>query len=208
MMAVGSCNHLPAGEHFGVYDGSLTSFYDVPSEDVLLTHGAIRYAEHYNECGPYTRFRFQLCRNNLKGACTKGGNCTYVHVTRLPTPSPVHVNGVSAGYPTMPAGVVMYVHLPSSNAPPMQIASEKMLRTAGAEAIMESITNATPLQIKRPQHCAHFTYKKICNRGSLCQFLHVPSYEWKGQSRIQRQHDDVQQYDVSCNDENLEYYGY
>lgn len=170
----GDCSGMdvfPAGFIFEVYDGHLTQVYQVPSENVVPTHGAIRYVEHYNSCGPYTRYRFQICHNYLCGRCTKGVSCTYVHVNSLPPSTMIHVYGVR-DYEMMPPGVTLFVHCPHSSAAPQMIPSQQLIRTEGAASMIQAVMSGTPSSVQRPQHCAHYQYKKVCNRGYSCNFIH------------------------------------
>jgi len=166
-----SMEHFPEGWKFNVYDGRLTCYFEIPSELVAPTHGAIRYIEHYNEVGPYSRFRFQICHNYACGKCTKGFNCTYIHAQQLPQSNVIHVNGMLA-YETLPPGMSMFVHVPGSNGAPQLIPSEYILCTAGSRKLFEDALNGDATRINRPQHCAHYQFKKVCNRGTACSFIH------------------------------------
>jgi len=161
--------NFPEGWTFKVYDGNLQNFFEIRSEEVQPTHGAIRYIEHFNEMGPYTRFRFQLCNNFLGGHCRKGFECTYVHALSLPRAYNVHVNG-QHGYETLPPGYCLDVYTPSQNAPPQSIPTHYILHTLGSEkAFKDMVTRKCTF---RGQHCAHYQYKRICNLGDRCSFIH------------------------------------
>jgi hypothetical protein len=162
---------FPRGWTFNVYDGRLTSYVEVPSECVVPTNGGIRYVEHYNETGPYSRFRFQVCHNFLNGCCNKGASCTYIHATHLPTPRRIHVMNAD-GYERLPAGVALCIHLPGGGSRPQMIPSEYILRTEGSEKLYREIAEGQRRSMHRPQHCAHFQFKKVCNRGPDCSFIH------------------------------------
>ena len=165
-------SNCPPGHSFQLYDAALTKHFDVPSQDVVVTHGAVRYAEHFNEHGPYSKFRFQLCSKFLNKICSKGAACTYIHASKLPQGSDLHVLG-GKGYEMMPAGVNMYVYKPNDQATPQTLASELLLKTVGAQAVMDTILgNTTTTTVQRPQHCAHFQFRKVCNRGGKCNFIH------------------------------------
>jgi len=156
-----------------VYDAMLTLHYDIPSENVIPTHGAVRYIEHYNECGPYSRFRFQLCHNFQRGKCHKGSSCTYIHalVGSDETVQRIHLNNGMV-YETLPRGASIFVHAPSGLTEPQVIPSEAILRTKGAIEVYNAVINNRSCAILRPQHCAHFQFKKMCNRGTECGFIH------------------------------------
>jgi len=161
------------GFTISVYDAMLTLHFDIHSENVIPTHGAIRYIEHYNECGPYSRFRFQLCHNFQRGKCRSGAACTYVHaiVDGEENVQRIHLNNGTV-YETLPHGVSLFVHLPSASVGAQQIPSEAILRTKGAVEVYKAVINDRFSAIHRPQHCAHFQFKKMCNRGSECGFIH------------------------------------
>jgi len=158
-----------------VYDALMTSFFEVPSEHVFPTHGAIRYIEHYNEFGPYSRFRFQLCSNFQQGRCQKGSSCTYIHAyLNQDIAQKIHLNNGTM-YETLPAGIVFNIHPPNANGTlgrSETIPTEFILRTKGATELYHSVTNNCLSAFHRPQHCAHFQYKKMCNRGTECSFIH------------------------------------
>lgn len=162
---------FPEGFSFDVYDGHLTQHFEVPSQDVIPTHGSVRYVEHFNECGPYSRFRFQICHNFTTGRCNKGGSCTYIHVAALPQSSVIHVQGC-ADYEMLPPGATFFLHSPHSKATPQMVRSEYLIQTQGSLLLMESIMGGKQSPIQRPQHCAHFQYKRVCNRGYNCNFIH------------------------------------
>jgi len=166
-----SMEHFPTGWTFNVYDGRLTHYFEILSEYVVPTHGAVRYIEHHNETGPYSRFRFQICHNHAQGRCPKGFACTYIHALVLPQSSLIHMNGVAA-YETLPGGMSLFVHTPGSRGAPQLTPSEYILRTAGSEKLFEDVLAGNGSSINRPQHCAHYQFKKVCNRGSACSFIH------------------------------------
>lgn len=168
--------HFEKGFFFGLYNHGSTQYYQVPSENVVPTKGALKYVEQYNSYGASLRFRFQLCHKFLAGKCDRGESCPYVHVTSLGKASSVHLNNpensIGKG-DTLPAGAVLYIHPPGTiTAPPQMIPSEYLLRTQGAMAVYEAVVNHTPCAIIRPQHCAHFQFKRVCNRGNSCNFIH------------------------------------
>jgi len=150
--------------------------FEIPSEWVVPTHGSVRYVEHYNETGPYSRFRFQLCQNFLNRCCNKGFNCTYVHTRQLPLPRSIHVQGVDT-YEMLPPGLQLFVHMPgSADESNLQVVpSEFVIRTLGSERVYADVIEQKSGNCIRPQHCAHFLYKKVCNRGAECAFVHVLS---------------------------------
>jgi hypothetical protein len=168
------CHELttfPMGFRFNVYDAKLTRYFQVPSEWVVPTHGGIRYIEHYNETGPYSRFRFQLCQNFLNNSCSKGYKCTYIHARRLPQSRSIHVQGVGS-YEMLPAGMEFLVNMPWTLGQLQAVLSQNVIRTLGAERLYADAIDHKPGSCIRPQHCAHFLYKKVCNRGAECAFIH------------------------------------
>jgi hypothetical protein len=162
---------FPAGFTVKTYDRGLTGFFEVPSEWVVPTHGSIRFIEHYNEVGPYSRFRFQLCHSFLSGRCTRGFDCTYIHAAQLPVPQEIHVQGVDI-YERLPAGVTFFIHIPSALKKPQMIPSEYIIRTEGSDRLFTDIVEGRRRSMNRPQHCAHFQFKKVCNLGANCSFIH------------------------------------
>jgi len=172
---------FPAGFKVNVYDGRLTSYFEVPSEWIVPTHGGMRYVEHFNETGPYSRFRFQLCHNFLNGRCNKGFNCTYIHAKQLPTAHEIHVQGVET-YERLPTGLSLFVHMPGSTGRPQMIPSQYIIRTNGSERLYADVIDNKHGTFVRPQHCAHFLFKKLCNRGAECAFIHVLMRSVPGQT--------------------------
>jgi len=172
---------FPPGFHVGVYDAKLTSYFEVPSECVVPTHGAIRYVEHYNEFGPYSRFRFQLCNNFQAGRCSRGAACTYIHALGFDRAQQIHLNNGTTGR-TLPHGASFYVFMPSNTSPvPQFVPSTQILVTKGSLAVYDAIMSNRRSCIGRPQHCAHFVYKKVCNRGEECNFIHSLASPWAEQ---------------------------
>lgn len=180
MRRVSEVTNPPVGWFFAAYDGNLTQYFEVPPRNVTVSHGAIRYIEHYNQCGPYSTYRFQVCHNYCSGRCKRGVECTYLHVDDMPSAQSIHVLGGTA-YDMMPAGCALVVHTPHGTAPPQVIPSEKLIRTHGAEVLMQGLLLGTSVMtnspmgmrhVQRPQHCAHFQYRKLCNRGYQCSFIH------------------------------------
>lgn len=100
-------------------------------------------------------------------------------------------------YDTLPAGVSLCVYPPNNaNAHPQMIPSQKILRTLGASNVYQVVLNAhhqrqakieealrttgkspnlppvkQPHGLK-PRHCAHFQFKRMCNLGAECNFIH------------------------------------
>jgi hypothetical protein len=163
---------FPAGFKVNVYDGRLTSYFEVPSEKIVPTHGGLRYIEHFNETGPYSRFRFQVCHNFLNGRCNKGFTCTYIHTKQLPPAREIHVQGVDA-YERLPVGLSLFVHMPGSTGKPQLIPSQYVIRTLGSERLYADVIENKSGTAVRPQHCAHFLFNKLCNRGPNCAFIHA-----------------------------------
>jgi hypothetical protein len=163
---------FPPGFKVNVFDGVLMRYFEVPSEWIVPTVGAVRYVEHFNEAGPYTQFRFQLCHNFVNGRCHRGFHCTYVHARQLPPAHQIHVQGVDT-YERLPPGIMLSVYMPGSAGSPQTIPSEFIFRTRGSERIYADLLNAIHVVFQRPQHCAHFLFKKVCNRGADCAFIHA-----------------------------------
>jgi hypothetical protein len=161
---------FPAGFKVEVYDGHLTQHFTANSNEVVPTVGALKYVEHFNETGPYGRFRFQLCHNYACGRCNRGYNCTYLHINRLPEAHTIHLQGGS--YTMMPKGVSLFVHTPHTHHAPQIVPSEYLIQTQGSIQMMNSILEGKQATVQRPQHCAHFQYKRMCNRGYECNFIH------------------------------------
>jgi len=162
---------FPQGFVFSVFDGQFTQHFDIPSEEVNPTHGAMRYIEHYNEVGPYSRFRFQICHSHLQQRCQKGMECTYIHANRLPSADVIHARGREKNYDTLQSGSILFIYSPHSSMPPQAIPSQSIIRTVGAEKLMHAISQGST-SFHRPQHCAHLQFKKVCNRGYNCGFIH------------------------------------
>jgi hypothetical protein len=165
---------FPPGFKCSVYDARLTHYFEIPSEWVVPTYGSVRYIEHFNEAGPYSRFRFQLCHNFLNGCCAKGFNCTYIHALQLPPSHEIHLLGVDA-YPRLPAGLSLLIHMPGSAGAPQMFPSQSVIRTLGSERLYADIVGNEHGTFVHPQHCAHFLFKKMCNRGPACAFIHTLS---------------------------------
>eukprot|EP00759_Apiculatamorpha_spiralis_P051856 PhF_6_TR5523/c0_g3_i1/m.7842 len=165
-----------AGWSVQSYDNTLTNFLDIPSQYIIQTQGSITYAMQFNDHGPNGKFRFQICKNYSSGSCDAGGKCPYIHAhpTFTATSSAtIHVNYVlddisSSRYEMLPPGLVIRVFDPNVRQQYKDVPSEFIVRTQGSESYM-----ANPHPKIRLQHCAHFYLKKICNRGPLCNFIHV-----------------------------------
>jgi len=199
----------PPGFAFSVYNSDSTLHYQIPSELVLVTRGAVRVAEHYQKFGPQTRYRFQLCPGNPAARpsgeppCDKAADCVHIHALELPTPQVVHINHWSgrdmktfedegAPQPTvpqdlecLPAGYTLYVFRPNAapNSPAevqQAIPSHLVLKTVGAETALRAQQGVPPPQRGRGdstgprcKHCAHFQFKRLCNLGPACHFVHA-----------------------------------
>lgn len=104
---------------------------------------------------------------------------------------------LGAGVEMLPEGVVLMVYPPNNaQAHPQPIPSEKILRTAGASNVYHVLRNAhqqreaklqealrvtgrpgnvAPVKQPhglKPRHCAHFQFKRLCNLGNECNFIH------------------------------------
>jgi hypothetical protein len=187
----------PAGWTFSVYDSEMSQHYAIESQDVWLTQGAVKYVDFFQKYGSQTRFRFQLCKRFLSGSCLNGTGCQYIHSGVLSNSTHVHVNENSAtsaatgfltpdmiagginklGYRTIPPGVVFPVFPPNSaSATPQMIPSEKILVTTGAQNVFNVLSSRggdiSSCTNMKPRHCAHFQFKRMCNLGSDCNFVH------------------------------------
>jgi hypothetical protein len=154
----------PPGFIVGAFDGSFARFYRIPSADVQINAGAIKYVDHCARFGSQMRFRFQLCNNFSGGRCSRGTECTYVHAVRLPPASLVHLNpfvprriaadldgqshqvapsvqddpSVANTYPTLPPGYLLHIHPPPLNEDSdsvIVVPSQLLIRTAGADQL-------------------------------------------------------------------------
>ncbi|KAG5508381.1 hypothetical protein JIQ42_08119 [Leishmania sp. Namibia] len=191
----------PAGSQFSVYDSAMREHYRIESERVAITRGAIKYASLNERYGNQTRFRFQLCNRYLHRRCFSAAECQYIHSLVVSTATQVHMNENSvttsavrqmnreelAGgrktldYPTMAPGMIFAVYPPNQlNSSPQLILSELILMTEGAVQTYQALsrdapggaTHGTEATIVRPRHCAHFQFKRMCNLGTSCHFIH------------------------------------
>ncbi|XP_010698152.1 hypothetical protein LPMP_020070 [Leishmania panamensis] len=187
----------PAGSQFSVYDSGMRRHYLIKSEQVAITRGAIKYASLTERYGSQTRFRFQLCNRYLHHRCSSAAECQYIHSLFVSTATQVHVNenGITtygvrqmireelAGgrntleYPTITPGIVFAVYPPNQlNSFPQFILSELILQTEGAvqtsQALSGDAAHGAEATIVRPRHCAHFQFKRMCNLGASCRFIH------------------------------------
>ncbi|KAK7198688.1 hypothetical protein NESM_000832500 [Novymonas esmeraldas] len=192
----------PAGSHFSVYDSGMRQHFLLRSEEVAITCGAIRYVSLYERHGNQTRFRFQLCNRHLHHRCSSGAACPYIHSVELSATTRVHMNencitnvGVrtmnhvelaggrnTLGYATVAPGLLFAVYPPNRlDSPPQLIPSECVLRTQGAMQTCAALVReaaggggvAGGGGIVRPRHCAHFQFKRMCNLGAACHFIHA-----------------------------------
>jgi hypothetical protein len=217
--ATGCCDlPCPPGFSITVYSGDFGQHYVLPSEDVQITRGSIKYVDHLARYGAQMRFRFQLCHNYLLRKCPKLSECSYIHATKLPAPSQVHLNpfaprrlaadrhghgddvvdsaqddpAVANQYPTLPAGYTITVHPPNeahsttateahgrATVKPQDIPSDMIIWTAGAQSALDCVASggassrgAPGLSGARPRHCAHYQFRRVCNLGRDCKFLH------------------------------------
>jgi hypothetical protein len=226
----------PPGFVLTVYNGDISQHFTLKSEDVQITRGSIKYVDHHSRYGAQMRFRFQLCHNYLLHKCPRMSECSYIHATKLPQPSQVHLNPfaprrlaadrhghgdqvpasiqddptVVEQYETLPAGFTLTIHPPNAShsttqAPgggrvtvrPQPIPSEMILWTVGGEMALQYTkdvqagrasalpaaavvaTNAAGGENAaaggagaRPRHCAHYQFKRLCNLGRDCHFIH------------------------------------
>lgn len=102
-------------------------------------------------------------------------------------------SAVDGPFELLPPGIMITVFPPNnSQAHAQQIPSDKILRTSGASNVFQVLMCAqrqrdekagasgrapSATQVKqphslKPKHCAHFQFKKICNLGSDCNFIH------------------------------------
>jgi hypothetical protein len=205
---------LPAGFDLTVYSGDMSRHFNIPSEQVQVTRGSIKYVDHYHRYGQQTRFRFQLCQNYLFGKCTRLSECAYIHATELPAPTDVHLNPfaprhlaadrhghsedvvptllddptVVDNYDTLEPGFVLTIYGPNATtnttgshrgeqSGPQRIPSEMILTTCGSETALAHMLSGADQGVKgavgsRPRHCAHYQFKRLCNLGRNCHFIH------------------------------------
>jgi len=187
----------PAGAVLTVYNGDISQHFNLASETFQITRGSIKYADHHARYGSQTRFRFQLCHNYLEHKCAKLSECSYIHATVLPKPSEVHLNpfaprrlaadrhghgqdvpmsaqddpNIANSYETLAPGMVLRVFAPNDNgaSEPQSIPSEMIIVTAGALAARRGGPGP---DAARPRHCAHYQFKRLCNLGTQCHFIH------------------------------------
>ncbi|CAJ1985682.1 hypothetical protein - conserved [Leishmania donovani] len=191
----------PAGSQLSVYDSDMRQHYRIKSEQVAITRGAIKYASLNERYGNRMRFRFQLCNRYLRHRCSSAAKCPYIHSLVVSTATQVHMNENSittsgvrqmnreelAGgrntleYPTIATGMIFAVYPPNQpNSSPQLIPSELILQTEGALHTYHALsgdaaggaTHDTQTAIVRPRHCAHFQFKRMCNLGTSCHFIH------------------------------------
>lgn len=163
--------HFEGGCIFELFDSKLSNHFKIDSRSVVPTIGAIRYMENYNENGPYTRQRFQLCNRFQKGACTKGADCSYIHSAEVLKATTVHSFG-DASHECLPAGLLLPIYSPHSNCPPQIVPSDSVLVTDGSAKLAAAVSCGNAHLFQRPQHCAHYQFKKVCHRGNECSFIH------------------------------------
>ncbi|GET85444.1 hypothetical protein, conserved [Leishmania tarentolae] len=190
----------PAGSQLSVYDSCMRQHYLIKSEKVAITRGAIKYASLNERYGNQTRFRFQLCNRYLRHRCSSASKCPYIHSHVLSTVTAVHMNenSITSGvrqqdredlaggrnalkYPTIAPGMIFAVYPPNQlNSSPQLIPSELILQTEGALHTYRALSRDTAdgadhrkdTTIVRPRHCAHFQFKRMCNLGTSCHFIH------------------------------------
>lgn len=93
---------------------------------------------------------------------------------------------VVESYETLPPGFTLTVHAPNSNhvtgakrGPPLpqNIPSDRVIVTVGAKTALDFLRNGRRSGDggavgARPRHCAHFQYRRLCNLGNQCHFIH------------------------------------
>jgi len=114
-----------------------------------------------------------LCRNYyVEGDCPKGRSCKFVHADvnhKDVKSAPIHVNYAWRSmdlctYPTLEAGSFVNVLLTNNRLPSEQIPTERILMTIGSLSAVNG---------EAAQHCAHYHFNRICNRGEKCHFIHA-----------------------------------
>jgi hypothetical protein len=160
------------------YNADHTHFYTIPSEHILVTKGSTKYIALHNAHGPYTKYRFQLCWENLAGGCRFKDQCSFIH--SMATTDNIEVTDVHYGgsestsaqqHPTHPAGWTLSVFLPNSQSTCETIPSEFLFYTQGSIAALNNLLYNPGA--RRAQHCAHFYLNNMCTRGSMCNFVHA-----------------------------------
>jgi hypothetical protein len=192
----------PPGFTLTVYNGDISQHFTLKSEDVQITRGSIKYVDHHSRYGAQMRFRFQLCHNYLLHKCPRMSECSYIHATKLPQPSQVHLNpfaprrlaadrhgrseevpyaevddpNVANTYETMPAGATFIIFPPHGNQVTNQetsVPSSMVIRTSGADEAWSFMLNPSLAPPGyRPRHCAHYQFKRVCNQGKSCPHIH------------------------------------
>lgn len=192
----------PTGSQFSVYDSGMRQHYWIKSEQVAITRGAIKYASLNERYGNHTRFRFQLCDRYLRHRCSSAAKCPYIHSLVVSVATQVHMNenGITTSgvrhmnpeelagggrntleYPTIAPGMILAVYPPNQlNSSLQLIPSELILQTEGASHTYQVLsenaaggaTHGAETTIVRPRHCAHFQFKRMCNLGTSCHFIH------------------------------------
>eukprot|EP00759_Apiculatamorpha_spiralis_P032896 PhF_6_TR3418/c1_g1_i2/m.4950 len=55
------------------YNASQTHYFEIPSENIVVTQGSEKYIYLYNIHGPYLKYKFQICTENEEGCSREGG---------------------------------------------------------------------------------------------------------------------------------------
>jgi hypothetical protein len=154
------------------YNADHTHYFRIPSESILVTKGSQKYIQLYNAHGPYTKYRFQLCWENLAGGCRFKERCSFIHSvpgTSNYDVTDVHYNAEDATHATHPAGYALRVYVPNSQTTFEDIPSDMLYCTQGSVFALNNLHNPSA---RRAQHCAHFYLNHVCTRGSMCNFIH------------------------------------
>jgi hypothetical protein len=106
------------------------------------------------------------------------------------------------GYRTLSDNLLIAVHAPNAHdEPPQLIFSCNLLVTKGSLQAFEQVVaqvrkgqrSAAPSSVPphaRPRHCAHFQFRKMCNLGEECHFIHSlapyvqPKYRRQGDGPV------------------------
>lgn len=190
-----------SGSSLTLYNGDISQHFEIPSEAIKVTKGALKYAEHHERFGSHTRFRFQLCNKFLQGKCERLSECPYVHAQRVPPPSIVHLNpfaprrlavdrtadgannglmlsaqddpAVADAYETLPAGFTMAVYPPNADCEGVDV--EPQIIPSDKIILTAGAVTARRTstgKVHKARHCAHYQYRRICHLGAQCHFIH------------------------------------
>eukprot|EP00760_Papus_ankaliazontas_P014586 PhM_4_TR16108/c0_g1_i1/m.28590 len=122
------------------YNADHTHYFRVPSECVIITRGSQKYIELFNAHGPYTKYRFQLCWDNLTGTCRFKDMCSFIHCTSLTSSevTDVHYKLEDVAHAVHDAGTTLRVYKPNSCMTYDEIPSDLIYVTQGSQLAFEA----------------------------------------------------------------------